>query len=165
MKILFLDVDGVLNSQRYFNGRKFDEHVDQLIKVGEGPNIRFWADMIDPVALALIDDLLLQKSDLFVVISSSWREVHPLGRLLQIFTLAGEPIGCPRLADRIIDRIDIGQRTIEIPEWVARFQHEITAWAVLDDLKLENLETWHVKTTWADGLKKEHIDAVLEKLR
>lgn len=154
MKILFLDVDGVLNSARFFKGRKWDEHVDRF-ETTLATNIDLWAAMIDPKAAELLEDLAVEAGDFSVVISSSWREVHTIARLKRIFYTAGMSI----IEARIIDRTDIGRpRENAIRQWLNRFADEIEQWVVLDDMALNGLGDSLVKTTWADGLQQEHVN-------
>jgi hypothetical protein len=126
--------------------------------------------MLDPEALALLDDFVL-STDVDIVISSSWREVHYVQRIQHIFDFAGngDLPGLSNIAKRIIDRTDIGpggrSRAELIVAWVERFSEEIDAWAAIDDMKLEGLEEHHVKTTWADGLQKGHIEKLRELLK
>jgi Swiss Army Knife RNA repair-like protein len=168
MKILFLDVDGVLNSSRFFKGRKWNDHVDQF-QIVKTDDVEAWAKMLDEEALGLLEDFLLANGDIYIVISSSWREVHTVERIKRIFEMAGPLPGRSKIAERIIDRTDIGHRGMTRPElivsWADRFSDEIDAWAALDDMPLRGLDAVHVQTTWADGLQKGHIAKLRELLK
>jgi hypothetical protein len=168
VKILFLDIDGVLNSASFFKRRKEEAEWDAQVErfqTADPKNINFWAhEMIDPEPHDLLSDFVMSR-DVHIVISSSWREVHPLHRIRDIFTQAGDIPGLSHVALRIIDRTDIGSpRQDVILSWVSRFSDEIEAWAVLDDMKLAGLEDVHVKTSWADGLQRVHIEKLKELL-
>lgn len=164
MKILFLDIDGVLNSAAFFGGRKWSDQIDKF-QMADVKDISTWEGMLDPKALELLDDFLMGAGETFIVVSSSWREVHPVARLKQIFLGAGALPGTSKIAERIIDRTDVGRtRPAVIREWINRFAHEIDTWAALDDMPLEGLTKNHVKTTWADGLQSHHIAQLREIL-
>jgi hypothetical protein len=169
MKVLFLDIDGVLNSAKFFKARKEEAEWDAQVERFESfapTDIEKWATvMIDPDAAHLLFRLLAEHQDLRIVISSSWREAHPIGRIREIFEFAGHIV----IAERIIDRTDISSgaasRAELITAWVDRFYAEITEWAALDDITLEGIEERHVKTTWATGLQPAHIAKLRELLK
>lgn len=108
MKVLFLDVDGVLNSTRTcvaFGGYPFE--------LDDGS--------FDMVAIALLQRLCA-AADVSVVFSSAWR-------LHCDFRDAGKAFGLP-----IIDRTPslCGPRGAEIAAWLA--QHpEVEQYAIIDD--------------------------------
>ena len=111
MKILFLDIDGVLNSSRTVVARGGFPH-------GFSPvcKLRF-----DNTALALVRNLCA-VADVSVVLSSSWRLLHSHGEVaneLDLPIMAATPnMGGPRGA--------------EIAAWLA--QHpEVSTYAIVDD--------------------------------
>lgn len=77
-KYLFLDIDGVLNSQDWYNS---DECAD-LVQ----PNIKLTTSFhFDPAAIELLNDIVL-ATECEIVISSSWRKgrnVHQLQDILR----------------------------------------------------------------------------------
>lgn len=64
-KIIFLDIDGVLNSQRYYATLTHEEHQKQYDKYGDG---------FDPLSYSLLNKLI-NATGAQVVISSTWRLV------------------------------------------------------------------------------------------
>lgn len=62
--IIFLDIDGVLNSTRWLL------HINRSSE--PYPRVH-----IDPVAVAVLDEIAREAGDAEVVISSSWRKLHP----------------------------------------------------------------------------------------
>jgi hypothetical protein len=64
MKILFLDFDGVLNSWAYFKSRDPDADA--------GAGVAWALAQLDPVAVKRIDTVV-EKTDCYIVISSTWR--------------------------------------------------------------------------------------------
>lgn len=131
-KVLFLDLDGVLNSHR------------SCVAFGDFPH------GLDPVAVAKFDPVGLalvrhfcKATGVSVVLSSSWRILHPwaeVGAALQL------PIidATPRLA---------GPRGNEIAAWLAAHP-EVEQWAILDDDSdmLESQLPRFVRTPHSDGL-------------
>ena len=103
MKIIFLDIDGVLNSH-------------------ETPNPRGFPYIIDPVLLARLRDVL-HRTDAKTVLSSTWR-VDPVG------LLAAKYFDIP-FDDVTPDQPD-SPRCGEITSWL-NAHPEVTRYAVLDD--------------------------------
>lgn len=124
MKLLFLDMDGVLNSHqssRYFwrtahNRKTFLNGFDELC----------------PIACDNLDWLLEEIPDLAVVISSTWRMVHEL----PVFESKMAHKYCvPSIAGRIIGETPrlSGQRGSEILAWLTENNHLDTPYVVIDD--------------------------------
>lgn len=110
MKILFLDLDGVLNSQRSctaFGGYPMELHES------------CW----DQVAVALIRRLC--DAGVQCVLSSAWRKTHHFQRVAKAFRLP--IIGATPSAPT-------GRRGEEIQEWLRENSAMgITHWAIVDD--------------------------------
>jgi hypothetical protein len=107
-KFLFLDFDGVLHGER-------DPHMAKL---------------------PLLEQYLLQMPQLDIVISSTWREVHPLAKLQSMFP--------PSLRTRVVGvtpilglGYDTGTRQREIEAYLsqANLRDGATRWIALDDIK------------------------------
>lgn len=71
MNIIFLDIDGVLNS------------VDSAVAFAEFPNINE-VDALDPVSVLLLKQLC-EKTDAKIVISSTWRKLYTVDDFRAIF--------------------------------------------------------------------------------
>lgn len=112
MKVLFLDIDGVLNSAR------------SCIAFGGYPLDLTAADLptFDLIAVAMIRNLC-RAADLKVVLSSAWRKTHS-------FESIGRAFGLP-LIDRTPSHPD-GVRGGEIKAWLDDHP-EVTAYAIVDD--------------------------------
>ena len=111
MKVLFLDIDGVLNSARTavaFNGYPHKFTPDHL-------------QMFDTVSVNLIRGLCA-KGGVSVVVSSAWRYSHgwdEIGRALELPTMDQTPSLC-------------GTRGDEIADWLRRHP-EVEQYAIVDD--------------------------------
>ncbi len=103
MKVIFLDIDGVLNS-------------DQT------PNPRNFPYIIDPVLLARFQKLV-RDTAAHVVLSSTWR-VDPVGLLAAKYYNVPFDDVCPDMPN--------APRCEEMQVWL-RNHHDATRYAVLDD--------------------------------
>ncbi len=69
-KILFLDIDGVLNSHQFYRDRK--ENYDKAIKEINGDMFKYDLLQIDHKQVKMLSDFVV-KNKLHVVLSSTWR--------------------------------------------------------------------------------------------
>jgi len=108
MKVLFLDIDGVLNSRR------------TAVAFGSYPHKLAHLDRFDHAALGLVRRLC--DAGVSVVLSSSWREEFPhadIGRALDLPIIGGTPVLS-------------GSRGSEIAAWLAAHE-DVRTWAIVDD--------------------------------
>lgn len=135
--VVFLDIDGVLNSRDWFAG--LTRRVES-VGVWDGA----WADQLDP---ACVDRLsrIVESTGADVVVSSSWREVMPLSQLavhLRARGFIGDVIDCTPIT---------GDRCEEIRAWLAA-NPDVDRYVILDDDPRAGGPDHHVKTEWATGL-------------
>ena len=125
MKVLFLDIDGVLNSDRSFLAYK----LNAVLNVE--PNEQVY-NVIDPIAVNLLN--LVLRHDVKVVVSSTHRKFHPelpaLRNYLVELGVRGDVIGAT--VDGWQLKWEDGRRGAEIQEWLDRHPH-VTHFAILDD--------------------------------
>ena len=148
MKIIFLDIDGVLNSSQWY---------DSL----DGPAITMDSD-IDDNALSLLINYI-KKNDLSVVITSSWRE-STLKDTVRCFNkcklrrLTKYIIGVtPRTYERI--------RGKEIDIWMSRCGGDIDEFVIIDDDDFDIHQKKHlVHTNWETGLTENDLKECDKKL-
>lgn len=144
MKVLFLDFDGVLNSERTraaFKGYPDDFSPEQLAK-------------FDPVAIALIARVC-RMAGAGIVLSSSWRRLFSVEQCVL-------GLGLP-IIDRTPDFWDEAgaNRGHEIAMWL-KANPEVTHYAIVDDLGpdefLPHQQPHFVQTDPDNGLSyKDHI--------
>ncbi len=161
MKILFLDIDGVLNSDRWFT-----EQQDGTFMPHE--------DKMDPKAVAVLNEII-EKSGAKIVISSSWRKFFDFDELKRILC---EVNGVKaEIFSTTPVRFSFVSRGYEIREWLQNYyedlrEGEITepveAIVSLDDDSsvgdaLDIAPYW-VQTHWDEGLLPEHAAQALQKL-
>lgn len=130
VKILFLDIDGVLNSRR------------SQMAFGGYPHDFSDMSMFDPVAVALIRRLC-RVTQCSAVLSSDWRyttTAHAAANALDIPIMDATP------------RLN-GTRGMEINAWLADHP-EVTRYAIVDDIAqfLPEQQRFFVKTDDAFGL-------------
>lgn len=146
MKILFLDIDGVLNSVAYAS------KVPRRSLISDPTSL-------DPAAGKMLGDWLRKQSDVGVVISSTWRKSYPINELKEI--LAG--IGIP--ADRILEYTPVIHNVVrgeEIKSWLqgqrVKSNFPVTGMAILDDdADMGSIGSFLVQTDVEVGLTEEDL--------
>lgn len=114
MKILFLDIDGVLNSERSsfaFNGYPHDFSAHDMA-------------LFDHVAVALVRKLCA-VTGCVIVLSSTWRLNFTAAQ-------AAEALDLP-IIDRTPDLGSYDTRSSEVSAWLAEHP-EVTSYAIVDDV-------------------------------
>ena len=156
MSVLFLDIDGVLNSEHWYRTR-----------TSRGESL----DELDPKAVALLVHIL-QQTGCCVVISSTWRRSHSLKAIMALLTVLGMPW---KLRARFIGMTPVmdGKTPSGLYTAVQR-GHEIQAWldanptetfAILDDdSDMAHLYPHLIKTSRKEGLTPDIADTVITKL-
>jgi len=154
MKIIFLDIDGVLNSANYI----------------KNPNIDFDDPtyQIDPVAVVRLNRIT-DTTGAKIVVSSTWRLAfltHPtplpaLQACMQSYKITGEVIGMtPEKANALRNR-----RGKEIQKWLNDHYNEIDKFVIIDDdTDMGRIRTHQVVTKFEDGLQDYHVDRIIEIL-
>jgi len=160
MKVIFLDFDGVLNSQTSFlyESDRRKKHKEQGVK---GPV----NETLSPHCCAAFQHVLNQYPDVKIVISSTWRELFSLDWLRE--KLASYHIDSSRVIDRTPKDHGSGNRGYEIAWWLNEHP-EVTHYAVIDD------NTWgipevhgrdrFVQTDWDRGMGISHAVELIDKL-
>ena len=149
LKVLFLDVDGVLNSEegwRRDNPSTYKyltrECVDQLARI------------------------IRALPDVKVVLSSSWRLHMSLAEFRGTLLTAGASI--PLIGDTPLTRMSGGQRGEEIQAWIdGADQGVVERFVILDDDVFDMGETLMphvVRTDGKVGLTQEKADDVIRRL-
>jgi hypothetical protein len=166
---VFLDVDGVLNSEAFL--RKHDEQHHQLGHHRQCECYRH-ENQIDRDAVARLNRIIAETGAK-IVVSSSWRKLldpPELHRVLVSHGLVAEIIGetpdgpnDPEMRATFgdIDRIFRGH---EIDLWL-RKHPEVDRWVILDDASDMEMHTNRlVQTDCEEGLLDEHVDLAIRVL-
>ena len=166
MKVVFLDIDGVLNNSSTYSNDAPWRHED-------GERLRV---PVDPTCMTRLNRLLAETGAK-VVISSSWRlfaRYEDLGPALARYGLVGDVIGeTPDLvndpawleawrtregAPFHYERIERG---MEIAEWL-KAHPEVTEFVILDDCSdMAELRPWLVLTDPVTGLDDPDVERAL----
>lgn len=132
MKVLFLDIDGVLNSLS--SSIAFDGYPHDFSQKGMAK--------FDMVAVGLVRKLC-EECDVSIVLSSTWRMYSPVSD-------AASALNLP-----IFDKTPVlnGIRGLEIKDWLDKHP-EVTHYAILDDDSdmLSEQKEFFVKTSFKDGM-------------
>jgi hypothetical protein len=116
IQVLFLDIDGVLNSWQsaYLQVRRGKKGNTELC----------------PIALSNLSELMVKNPELKIVVSSTWRLFHTIVELKDILTKQGF-----EHADRIIGYTPelMGERIHEINKWLEECPDKVVKYLILDD--------------------------------
>jgi len=150
VRVLFLDIDGVLNTQSYV------EHAGWAAPLGSDRDLR----IIDPAAVGLLN-VVVEETGALVVISSSWRityQVEVLDSMLKQRGFSGRVLGAtPQLTGR--------RRCTEIGQWLMD-NNRVDSFAIVDDDEdagAEHVRNF-VQTNFEEGLTREHVRALVRIL-
>lgn len=150
MKIIFLDIDGVLNSEQFVS------------KCGDSWN----GDQVDPVAVQRLN-LLIKQSGAKVVLSSSWRlnetGIKSITEVQELLNSLG--IECTVVG--VTGELN-NNREEEIDDWLSA-NSNIKNFVILDDDRLNPkrdsedpfLNSHFVRTSWLDGLQDKHVEKAM----
>ena len=143
MKVLFLDIDGVLNSQNWFGWRAYciknkGENEFSMDKhLTDDEFILYKLSMLDNRAIANLNRII-DETGCKVVLSSSWRclwNPKENDKTLEALKLKGFKYDFYGMTPRIPQK-DFGQeRGIEIQAWIDKEleKNEIESYLILDD--------------------------------
>ena len=144
MSILFLDIDGVLNSI--------------ATRPQDPSGLSAWLDPRNVCHLAEI----VRVANPDIVVTSSWRLSNELGDLASQLAKAG----CKANVIAATPFLDSHRRAIEIQAWLDEADPRPEKFAILEDeQEMEHLAPFLVKTSKLHGLALEHVEKVLALLR
>ena len=154
MKILFLDIDGVLNSREYDRKRNWNEQTD-----------------IDETRLPLVKEII-DKTGAKIVLISTWRshwnrdvnlcdeDGMYINRLFSKYGLA--------IYDKTPDLGLLSKRKDEVKAWLAEYKSDIEGFVILDDYRFgwDDLSDFYIHTNpnYGLGLEKEHVALAIKLL-
>ena len=157
MRILFLDFDGVLNSESWMLAQ---------------PKHTNFIRALDRTAVALIAEIVA-RTQAQIVVSSSWRRMYSADVLRQLLTEAGYPAPCPIIGlTPILHRTPDGDPQVrghEIQQWLdeaaQREGERVDLFAILDDdSDMAHLRHRLVQTSFKIGLTRDHAESVIALL-
>ena len=155
-KLLFLDVDGVLNSETFIRA--------YCLVHGE----RSWrSESLDSAAVRRLNEVI-QATGAQIVVSSTWRigrSVEELQELLHGKGIVGEIVGkTPRLY-----RLPSGEERVrghEIHEYIRTLSVPPSGIAIVDDdSDMAHMLPYLVQTSWVTGILDSHISKLVTMLK
>jgi hypothetical protein len=165
MKVIFLDIDGCLNSEKSLK-RRTKLYVQKLLPMNE-------IDYPSQPHVAHLNKIL-EYTNARIVVSSTWRLLHPIydsavdiikdtrsNSLETIFRLQGI-LG--RIHDVTPNIKFGGHRGLDIQSWL--YDNEVDRYVILDDVDefLEEQQPHFVQTTFKDGLTEELANRAIKIL-
>ena len=161
MKIIFLDIDGVICLSREWGSRKRKIKRWEL-EGGEGnPPVTIRLDDFNKIAVDVLNDIIL-TSDADIVISSDWRLYASLDEMKDLFHQFGVikgPIDFTPELQTSTKHANI--RVDEINLWLSKHS-DIEKWVAIDDMDLSDLDNF-VKCREREGLKQCNISSKILK--
>lgn len=155
MKVLFMDIDGVLNSDLYLLGLQSDQ-------------LRNPENHIDPSLVERMNRLL-QETGAKVVISSAWREEFHIRVLRSILVgrgFTGDIVGSTP-SRRVVGRPGPGPRGEEIQAWLDENGSSVDSFAIVDD-SMDMGRELYPRTVYTDpmlGLQDNDVLRLKELLK
>lgn len=136
MKVLFLDIDGVLNSDAWYHFartacRNYQRHKVYIGNPVDDDIQYIHGNIDDRAVLNLLD--IIKQTGCEVVLSSSWRsnKRHENQRIADVITAKGCPLKFLDVTPRTLDR----HRGFEIIQWLKENEDKylIESFCILDD--------------------------------
>ena len=157
MKVIFLDVDGVLNSEKFWEKQTQSFRYTAALNEGKTDDEISVIANFDPDAVAWVN-YIVARTNAEVVMSSTWRSDYNIPFKMRYAGLLRPIYGItPFSKDR--------HRGTEIKKWLDDHP-EVTHYVILDDdndMLEEQLEHF-VQTGWVEGLNEECADRAVEIL-
>lgn len=150
MKIVFLDIDGVLNSEDWVSRQ-----------VAKNIRVQSDRDWFDPEAVKRLNSLFVVVPSAKVVISSAWRCLHSMDELADLFKSVGL-LGVEIIGMTGHDKE--GVRGREIQAFLDTMPEAPTFVILDDDNDMEHLLPFLVQTSWANGLQITHVNDAIRRL-
>ena len=157
MKVIFLDIDGVLNHEK---------HYKWLIETDEPTPLQqvYPYSEFNPESCKILNRII-DETDAKIVLSSSWR-LDGINRMNSLF----KHFGLPRIYDitpSLCGRFGSLCRGKEIDKWLSE-HHEVTKYVILDDdTDMEEYQLpFFIKTDpYKDGLNNDIANKVINILQ
>lgn len=146
VKLVFLDFDGVLNSQAFFREDRS----------------RYMSTRLDRSAVARVSRIV-ERTGAKIVVSSTWRIGKGLAELVAVLSRHGF-VGDVIDVTPVIEH-QVPERWREIDAWLVANAGRWSAFVILDDLPdMGPHAARHVRTELEDGLLDVHVERAVELL-
>ena len=151
-KYIFLDIDGVLNSNDYFSSLEHMKRMNKLLEMEFNPSIAHGVSSIDPVAVKNLNQLV-ENTGAKIVVSSTWR-FSP--NLPEVFKISGIEAPIFSITPSSQSRI----RGEEIQVWLDKKAESPYSYVILDDDSdmLREQLPYFIQVNWmARGLSENDV--------
>ena len=163
IKVVFLDIDGVLNTKEWHSRMTKETPTDEF------------GFAFDPVAVENLTQII-NETGAVIVISSSWK-FHGVSKLSEMWKMRGLPgtildITPNTISDEILlnanlDKIELGVcRGNEIKEWLSLHKGEVSNYVIIDDFDdlLPEQENHTVITNTFIGITEQDAEKAIQIL-
>lgn len=164
MKYIFLDFDGVLNSDKYFSSFKYKKEAEGL-KDEEVMLIAHWLHL-DPEALEFMNQLV-DQSKATVVVSSTWRVKYSIDELNEMLASRGATFKISDKTPRLLPKKMSMHvyRGEEIQAYLDALKEPAEGFVIIDDVSdMLHLRKHLVHTDFQKGFRHNHIKWALRIL-
>lgn len=162
-KIIFLDIDGVLNSNAYFATELYKQATDGM----SDAHVMLVAhnNHLDPYAIELVNKLV-ERTGAEVVMSSTWRIKYKPEEMTEMLAGRGARFkiaaSTPVLYGKLSERIPRGK---EIAAYLKSLSEQPESFVILDDnADMLSLGKFLVRTDYKLGLTPEGVEMAVKIL-
>lgn len=152
MKIIFLDIDGVLVTRR---------HLSSLMQSGQRFSDGMGLSLFDPICVENFIRII-NETNAQIVISSTWRMMP------DAVDIVWAERKMPGRIVSVTPRSSSGRRGEEIQRWfeVHKDNFDVERFVIIDDevADMGEMLPHVVKTTWMSGLTQELADEIINRL-
>ena len=164
-RYLFLDLDGVVNSARYFERSRAER--EALLQRPHTPEDKI-VHQLDPDAIVHLNAIMNAEPGTKIVISSSWRLVHSVGSIMRALRARGFEYARSIIGKTGYSAVgnSTNRRGLEIQMYLDATSFIMPRRiAILDDDRdTGDLLPFLVHTSWEHGLLAEHVAPTLKML-
>lgn len=163
IKLIFLDIDGVLNNEETFVRRRKEYDADREAYLEKLKDSDFRED--SDIDKNLVEELnkIIRATGASIVVSSSWRIGRTVEELQRLLTRNG-------CIGKVIDRTgrsSHGIRGLEIQEWIdVHKEYHISNFIILDDdADMEHLHSFLIRHNFKYGLTPKLRNIAISRLK
>jgi len=159
MKIIFLDIDGVLNNDKFLKRLRHSTHIDYTTD-----KVSYGSAMIDKYAVKRLQQIV-SATDAKIVISSSWREIFSIHEIIEMLDGKLRNLGIePALDFAGTTQINSTTRRNQIGSWL-NDADGVEAFIILEDCeKMYELEKNTIRTSAKTGLTDLDVERAIKLL-
>jgi hypothetical protein len=159
MKVLFLDIDGVLNSSEYFFSKGYLDETESMTDAET--MLLAHPSHLDPSALQVINHIV-KESGAQVVLSSSWRMKYTIEEWTEMMQKRGATF---KITGRTPKHSMSTTRGAEILDYINSMRNKPDSIVIIDDHSdMDNLKKYLVLTNGKFGITMRDAEKALQLL-